>query len=378
MADAVADTFRCKTACGGVLEIEWHHAWARVTTNKNGTTGWGKVISTSAAGIQLGSKYTAIEVGSVIRIHKCAFNPCTAQHPDAKYGLYGPPAHVYATLMRAEVAVEVPSIVFAQPPVVAQPPEFASRPVVVDSPIKLPPELAVVVAPKPAVVAIATPPLATPTVPLVVDIALPILPPEIIPEEDLPAMPVAAPLRCVPAAEPSALPLSYDLPFTQLCECPTAVAAAFLPDSTLAQVDVVESILHLARQIRQERHYVGYSFFILFGLLKKCRPMVWEGSFRIDLLETFVPWALDDCTRSCGIDDVCCWRLEWQVATRDCGVLRWSEMASDAANEHVSKRTGGSGSWRRPLCHRRHEWQHVLVFGRAIRRNGMAFCTPHG
>ena len=44
------------------------------------------------------------------------------------------------------------------------------------------------------------------------------------------------------------------------------------------------------------RSYVGYSAFILMGLLKRCQPCVWEGAAFIDLLEVFAPWAKECCT----------------------------------------------------------------------------------
>ena len=51
---------------------------------------------------------------------------------------------------------------------------------------------------------------------------------------------------------------------------------------------------------------MGYWFFICLGLLKKCRPVVWEGESRVDLIETFAPWALPSCTRECAVECVCC------------------------------------------------------------------------
>ena len=63
-----------------------------------------------------------------------------------------------------------------------------------------------------------------------------------------------------------------------------------------AQHTIQATLLALAREIRRPRAYVGYSAFILMGLLKKCQPCVWEGASFIDLLEVFAPWAKEHCT----------------------------------------------------------------------------------
>ena len=52
--------------------------------------------------------------------------------------------------------------------------------------------------------------------------------------------------------------------------------------------------------------YVGYSSFVLFGLLLKVRPFVWEGTSRVDLLQAFAPWALERCQGRCAVDAVAC------------------------------------------------------------------------
>jgi hypothetical protein len=42
------------------------------------------------------------------------------------------------------------------------------------------------------------------------------------------------------------------------------------------------------------------------GLLKKCQPCMWEGATRIDLLETFAPWAKELCTGALALEGVAC------------------------------------------------------------------------
>ena len=72
----------------------------------------------------------------------------------------------------------------------------------------------------------------------------------------------------------------------------TTVAAT----AVAAQHKIQANLLALAREIRRPRAYVGYSAFILMGVLKKCPPCVWEGAFFVDLLEVFAPWAKEHCT----------------------------------------------------------------------------------
>ena len=88
--------------------------------------------------------------------------------------------------------------------------------------------------------------------------------------------PAAAPVlvwTAAPIADPSAVK--------------TAVAANAHPTSAAHQTTVAnnhaargirDQILALAREIRKPRAYIGYIAFILFGLVKQCRPQVWEGS----------------------------------------------------------------------------------------------------
>ena len=62
-------------------------------------------------------------------------------------------------------------------------------------------------------------------------------------------------------------------------------------------------VFQVAREIAWERSYVGYIFFVLFALARRCRPFMWEGAERVNLLEMYAPWALEssavaDCTFS--------------------------------------------------------------------------------
>jgi hypothetical protein len=286
MSTAVAGTFRGQTNEGVVLEIEWHNSWARVTTNANGVTGWATVLSTSTGFIKQGDKDTAVAVGTVLRFHRCAFSPCTARHPDSKYGVYGPPAHLRPLVdgvhppTASTSVVEVLPAVDTPVPIILQP---------LTAPASLDVQDIVVVCP-PVVI---SPPVSVDSI---------VLSPSH-------ASPDAAALRCVSAAEAAPPMLLSHQVSLSVPPCSTAVAASIEISAVavaIGESDVLDTILHLARSIRQSCHYVGYSFFVLYGLAKKRCPMIWEGGNKINLIETFVPWASEDCSRSCMVEGISC------------------------------------------------------------------------
>ena len=82
---------------------------------------------------------------------------------------------------------------------------------------------------------------------------------------------------------PKSDPLSALVPHAPaaLISCSNGVcdvdAVASAPEPAVAARDRMEArLLKLAREIRTPRAYVGYAAFILMGLLKKCRPRVFE------------------------------------------------------------------------------------------------------
>ena len=85
-----------------------------------------------------------------------------------------------------------------------------------------------------------------------------------------------------------------------------AAVAAIVSPSQLAEERVPGTLLKLARDIRQPRHFIGYSAFICFCLSRGCRAYFWEGGGRIDLLHSYAPWAIERCTNICAVDGVCC------------------------------------------------------------------------
>ena len=72
-----------------------------------------------------------------------------------------------------------------------------------------------------------------------------------------------------------------------------------------SEAKILGQLLALAREIRRPRMMVGHSAFICCALLHKCKPMVWEGSTRVNLVEAYAPWATF-CQDTCVVDAVCC------------------------------------------------------------------------
>ena len=79
-----------------------------------------------------------------------------------------------------------------------------------------------------------------------------------------------------------------------------------LTSAVAAEAHVLKTLLALSRDIRRPRAYVGYSAFLLMGLLYKVRPCVWEGRDLIDLIGTFATWAQPHCITPCAVQAVCC------------------------------------------------------------------------
>jgi hypothetical protein len=258
-----------------VYELVWHYEWNRVTPNKNGATGWATVLRTSS---------TEVPAGEVIRIHLCKHQPCRARHDSSKYGLYSAPNH----LQPRECMPSAPEATSAEPSGVLAGASSSS----------LEPSTAIELA-----VAAANssdqPSPATNEVHAEDSTAAAVAEPPASAVAEPPASAMAEPhgvaLRSVCAAEPCCMASTY---------------AFAVQSATLARVegsnDVLGILLCLARSIRTPRTYVGYSFFLLLALAKECRPVMWEGESRVDLLEAYAPWALARCHTGCAIDGVCC------------------------------------------------------------------------
>ena len=129
---------------------------------------------------------------------------------------------------------------------------------------------------------------------------------------EAPSTPKTAALKRLKPPAPASLP---DL--TDGSDVNTA-AVAGVPPEVQAKHQIDAALLRLAREIRQPRAYVGYSAFVLMGLLKKCQPCVWERATRIDLLETFAPWAKDEETKAALYTGIPCTIVASSGSTLEC------------------------------------------------------------
>lgn len=333
-----------------------------VKRNKDGTTGWARVLETTDP---------AQEVGRSIRVHKCAHNPCNAIHPDSKHGLMGPPLHVQEVNDTEMPAVAVVPCASASSSTTQNPIDsssaFVSGVAITDATCAAVAKSnedvvnAAVAESKPdsvhaevsksnddsvsdaVAVAVAEstedsanaavakskeaestddlcpPPLPPPVnappdgdsqpsegeFPLHNDAAITVVPPSMIP--------ASAPVPFLSAAP--ALELVHTPPGSQIMPTISGAGSALATSSSPAGSSTcpapsgksaLEKLLTLAREISKDNHYIGYSAFILMGLRYHARPMVWEGESLINLIHVFAPWAYDDCTKECPFDAVCC------------------------------------------------------------------------
>ena len=299
------------------IEVEWHWDWCRPVARPLGVTGWATVVRSTDA---------AVAVGSVLRFHKCAQNPCGARWDASKYGVYGPPSHLRPIELfpnpRAAAGLEGaenPEPRAAQPAVAGAVPEAQEE------------QLQNAEA--------GSEPLATEVGTLVAAPEAPSADPanskEVLNEPMLEAAvatalpeaaagvgpPLAAVLPPAAAALPAALgtqlapprvgaPLGAQLPEGDAAKPAPDAEVVDLKSTSLAaeaaQANVLKKLVNAARFINRTCSYVGYHFFVLFALSKKCRPFMWEGEHRVDILETYAPWALEQDIAECAVDGVCC------------------------------------------------------------------------
>ena len=269
--------FWARDGDGTYLHLRWEDAFGYRTTNHSGTTGWCNILRCGGA---------SWETGTWNKFHKCAHNPCTAMWTDSKHGKWLPSTHVQPVAEDMFLKAVLPE---PEPPI-APDPTYPVAPEPAISPEPVAPEP--VIAPEPAI---------TPE---------PVIAPEpVAPEPDvtespepavaetpdpntLPPPPVSAPLKsgvCVPAAvhiDPQ--PLSVHVPVME--------PGSDVADPVAAKIDVFKAIMTLSREICMPQAYVGYSFFMLLALSRKCPLLIWEGDYSVNLLEAFAPWALDTVT----------------------------------------------------------------------------------
>ena len=93
---------------------QWKHDYfIKVTSNPNGTTGYGTLLSSTKEEHQ---------VGGILRIHLCAHKPCRANHKAAKYGVYSAPIHLQKVSGPVLASGVVDTTAVAEPSSAAPPP----------------------------------------------------------------------------------------------------------------------------------------------------------------------------------------------------------------------------------------------------------------
>ena len=248
------DTLSKKRA---VYEFRWHHSWSRVSYGKNGATGWARILQ---------STNPDNPANNICRIHVCANNPCTANWEVSKYGDKPAPYHVQ--LKQLPFAAVAESLAAQSSSSSAAPPDVVQITVAEEKETKPENEQG------------------------------PLSSSEVMAQVEAPPAPSSYALKgLLPAAPTSPIHLPE--------ENKTAVAGV-ADEATDAFFRVRSTLLSLARDIRRPGRYVGYSAFVLMALVMKCRPIVWEGSSSIDLLETFAPWAKEDCVNECQAAAIAC------------------------------------------------------------------------
>ena len=96
------------------------------------------------------------------------------------------------------------------------------------------------------------------------------------------------------------------------------MVAEALGPGVLAKHKVHAALLKLAREIRRPRSYVGYSSFVLMGLMSKLEVVVWEGESCFSLLEVYAPWALEHCERVSPVAAIPCSFVQQEAGYAKC------------------------------------------------------------
>lgn len=88
---------------------------------------------------------------------------------------------------------------------------------------------------------------------------------------------------------------------------PTAGAAPIDNAAKHAAADRVRAAaLKLSREIRTPKAWIGYIAFVLFALLKQCRPRVCDGANKFCVIAHFAPWAKNMCSKECAYAAIPC------------------------------------------------------------------------
>ena len=259
---------------GRLFEWEWAKELGKVTPNANGATGFARLFQCSDG---------KFKPGQSIRVHLCKNSPCTAMWKPSTYNQYEPPLHLQAVPTEAAVA----ELLAAEGPTAAVAEPAAEGPT------------AVVAEPAAAVEPAAVLEPAAVMQPVAVGTPAPLVEPGVKKDQvQAPGSPKRAELQWLqPSAPATCIDLCDEGDVSVVAVSKTAVAGtASIASDERAQLKVKAKLLALSREIGKPRAYVGYSAFLLMGLLKKRQPSIWEGAACIDVLEVFAPWAKETCT----------------------------------------------------------------------------------
>ena len=274
------DTFACQDAASlenTVVFASWVRSYSSVTANANGVTGW----------------LTFRHSSEHVRSHLCSASPCvTAHYPASKYGMYGPPKH-FRWLPSVPIPAAEPALA---PTVVAEP---ALSPTVVAEPALAPTEVDPETVLKPTEI---EPPTETAAELNVEqqqgdDVCPTPAPDATVETETFEAPALALPLHQEPAPEAERRPL-IPAPMLLPCEIP--------PEPINISNTPTGKIMALAREIRRPRQYIGYFGWLAFALMEKVAVFMWEGMNRLNLVETFAPWAIDHCNKIVVAEAIFC------------------------------------------------------------------------
>jgi hypothetical protein len=237
----------------GYYEFHWFDGFhTKPTKNKAGTSGWCRILYSTNPGVL---------TSTVHRIHICTFNPCQADWHAAKYGLVGPPIHLQLVEKKCESAAVADAsssdlpLPASVPTAVAEPPPAASDLAAELVPVEPAPVVEEIPVEHPASTGA---PVDEPT--MDVDMA------------DATDCPKEASLQNMKAPAPTA-PINMMHVHSQ----DVSTATAGPSTAVAAEHKIKATLLALAREIRRPRAYVGYSAFILMGMLNECQPCVCLG-----------------------------------------------------------------------------------------------------
>ena len=287
-------------------EVQWDFSrkWAKVSTH--GIFGCARVINRSTGD-------GGFPIDAVVHAHICAHQPCTARPLGSEaIATHGEVIHLQHSDWRPVPPAPLPPLPPPPlpPPSASPTPNPAAAPTPVHgglppSPLPPPP----LEPPSPASSysdcdSLGTdPPSSSEAEVEVLPPPEPLAPAEHLPQPPAPPVVPTEPPRRVDLRTPDvAPPLNLEAPVTAVAEETHSGA----PSVHMSEVRILQSVTVLAAHMRSPQTRVGYSGFVCFAICYKCRPCIWEGSRKIDVVSRFAPSVLEVCNHDCAVDAVRC------------------------------------------------------------------------